>query len=95
MCKYLHQSSKNYHDTKSEKQHKRDKQEVFIETPDDDNVLSLNEDIFAKEEVIKRSEEINSKLISENEGLVEENNIFQRILKNMNQEIKLLKSQTQ
>ena len=54
----------------------------------------LKEAIAAKEEDIKRMDENNSKLISENEGLIEENNRFQRILKNMNQEIKLLRSRT-
>ena len=104
VCKYLHQSNKkginlkvnkNYDDTKIETPNKRSKQEVFIEKPDDDNVLILKEAIAAKEEEIKRMEETKSKLSSEKEGLVEENKRFQRILKNMNQEIKLLKSQTQ
>ena len=103
VCKYLHQSNKkginlkvnkNYDDTKSETPNKRSKQEVFIEKPDDNNVLILKEAIAAKEEEIKRMEETKSKLSSEKEGLVEENKRFQRILKNMNEEIKRLKSQT-
>ena len=103
VCKYLHQSSKkgihiksnkNYHDTKSETENRRDKHEIIIEKQNDDNVLVLKEAIAAKEEDIKRMDENNSKLISENEGLIEENNRFQRILKNMNQEIKLLRSRT-
>ena len=88
-------SNKNYDDTKSETQNKRGKQEVFIEKPDDENVLILKEVIAAKEEDIKRMEETKSKLSSENEGLIEENKRFQRSLTMMNQEIKLLKSQTQ
>ena len=103
VCKYLHQSSKkgihiksnkNYHDTKSETENRRDKHEIIIEKQNDDNVPVLKEAIAAKEEDIKRMDENNSKLISENEGLIEENNRFQRILKNMNQEIKLLRSRT-
>ena len=103
MCNYLHQSSKkginiksnkNYDDTKSETQNKRGKQEVVIEKPDDEYILILKEAIAAKEEDIKRMKGKTYKLSSENEGLIEENNRFQRILKNMNQEIKLLKSQT-
>jgi hypothetical protein len=61
----------------------------------DDNLLVLKEDIASKEEVIKRLQENISKLISENKGLLEENNRFQSILLNMKQEIKLLKSRTQ
>jgi hypothetical protein len=51
--------------------------------------------LSSKEEDIKRIEGEKFKLSSENESLIEENNRFQRILKNMNMEIKLLKSQTQ
>ena len=88
VCKYLHQSSKkgihiksnkNYHDTKSETENRRDKHEIIIEEQNDDNVLVLMEAIAAKEEDIKRMDENNSKLISENEGLIEENIRFQRI----------------
>ena len=80
MCKYLHQATrKGIHikSNKSEKRDKRDKQEVFIEQLNDDNLLVLKKDIASKEEVIKRLEENNSKLISENKGLLEENNRFQ------------------
>jgi hypothetical protein len=102
-CKYLHQLTrkgmfiklnKNSR-TKSENQDIGDKQELFIEKVNDDNVIVLKEDIASKEEVIKRLEENNSKLISENKTLLEENNRFQRILLDMNQEIKLLRARTQ
>ena len=101
-CKYLHQSSKtginiksnkNYEESESE--NKRSNQEEVIEKPDDDTVLILKEAIAAKEEDINRIEGEKFILSSENESLIEENNRFQRILKNMNQEKKRLKSQTQ
>jgi hypothetical protein len=74
---------------------KRSNQEEVIEKPDDDTVLILKEAIAAKEEDINRIEGEKFILSSENESLIEENNRFQRILKNMNMEIKRLKSQTQ
>ena len=40
-------------------------------------------------------EETTSKLIAENEGLIEENSRLHRIVKNVNQEIKLLRAQKQ
>ena len=47
-------------------QNKRDKQEIIIEKPDDDNFLVLKEAIADKEEDTKRMEEKSCKLISEN-----------------------------
>ena len=60
-------SNKDYHDTKTETQNKRDKHEVFNEKTDNENVLPFA--IAAKEEDIKRMEDNNSKLISENEWI--------------------------
>ena len=48
----------------------------------------------AKNEEIKQMNENVSKLIAENKGLIEENNKVKIILKNMDQEIKLLRSRT-
>ena len=65
-------------------QSKRDKQEIIIEKPDEDNFLVLKEAIADKEEDTKRMEEKSYKLISENQGLIEDKKRFKRILKNMN-----------
>ena len=57
-------------------QNKRDKQEIFIQKPDDDNFHVLKEVIADKEEDIKRMEDKSYELISENQGLIEDNNRF-------------------
>ena len=101
MCMYLHKSSKKGINIKSNQTHddtKREtqnKQEVLIVKPSDDNVLTLKETINTKEKIIRQMEETKSQLSSENVALIEENGRFQRILRNMSKEMKLLKSQTQ
>ena len=92
VCKYLHISSKkglhiksNYHDTKIE---------IINEKPDDETVHVLKEAIAAKEEDIERLDDKISKLITKNEVVIEENNRLQRIMKNMDHEIKVLRSWT-
>ena len=57
-------------------------------------VHELTEASDAKDEEIKQMNENVSKLIAENKGLIEENNKVKIILKNMDQEIKLLRSRT-
>ena len=48
----------------------------------------------AKNEEIKQMNENVTKLIAENKGMIEQNNKIKRILKNMDQKIKLLRSWT-
>ena len=102
-CKYLHISSKkgihvkrnpNNHDTTRETQNKTDNKEILIENTNDEMVHELTEASDAKDEEIKQMNENVSKLIAENKGLIEENNKVKIILKNMDQEIKLLRSRT-
>ena len=102
-CKYLHISSKkgihvkrntNYHETKHESQNKTDSTEIIIEKKDDEIVHVLKEASDTKDVEIKMMSENVSKLFAENEILIEENNKIKRILKNMDLEIKRLRSQT-
>ena len=61
----------------------------------DDNILdSLTETVASKHKEIKEMEDKVLKLISENEGLIEENDRIKRCAMKMDQEIKALRSQT-
>ena len=102
-CKYLHISSKkgihvkrnpNNLDTTRETQNKTDITEIIIENTNDEMVHVLKDASNAKDEEIKQMNEIVSKIIAENKGLIEENNKVKIILKNMDSEIKLLRSRT-
>ena len=99
---YLHSSckkgtlikrNKNYHNTESETQSKRNNNETVIEKQDNTIVQLLHDASAAKDEETKKDENV-SKLILENEGLIKENNKIKIMLKNMDLEIKLLRSRT-
>ena len=84
----------NYHNTKREPQNKTHNKEIITEKKDDEMDHVLKEASHPKDkEIIKMDDKV-SKLIAENEGLIEENNKIKRILKNIDQEIKLLRSRT-
>ena len=82
-CKYLHTSAKkgvnikikkSYHETKSEEQKKTDNNETTTEKKGDKSTDSLKDEFVKKDNLIKDKEEMVSKLKSEIERLVEENN---------------------
>ena len=70
-----------------------DNNETTTEKKGDKSTDSLKDDIVAKDNLIKDKEEIVSKLKSKIERLIEENNRIKQCAKNMDQEIKVLRSQ--
>ena len=99
-CMYLHIANKkginikikkNYHKTKNESKEPNNG-EMTWEKPTTKNVDPLIEIINVKDKEIREKEEALVKLMSENEGITEENNKLKRCAKNMNQEIKHLRS---
>ena len=102
-CKYLHNSrkkginikkDKNYHGTESEGQNNIDDRKKIVHKIDDNIVDSLTETVASKHKEIKEMEDKVLKLISENEGLIEENDRIKRCAIKMDQDIKALRSQT-
>ena len=95
-CKYLHiankkginiKTKKSYHKTENESKEPNNG-EMIVEKQNTKNVDHLNEIINVKDKEIREKEETLLKLMSENEGITEENNKLKRCAKNMNQEIK-------
>ena len=98
-CMYLHISCKkgslikrNQNNGKSETQTTKDNNETVAEKQDDTPVQC--ESSYAMDEEINEEEQNVSKLISENQQLIKENNKMKIMLKNMDQEIKRLRSRT-
>ena len=86
--RYQHKNQKNYHKTKNQSKEPNNG-EMTWEKPTTKNVDPLIEIINVKDKEIREKEEALVKLMSENEGITEENNKLKRCAKNMNQEIKL------
>ena len=84
--------TKNYNETKSEEQNKMKAKEVITEKHDD--IISLKETVASKDKEIKEKDDKVQKLVLENEDLINQNNKIKRCAKNMDEEIKRLRSRT-
>ena len=102
-CKYLHNPSKegknirpnkNCHETKSEGQNKMKAKEVKTEKHDDKTIISLKDIVASKDKEIKEKDDKVQKLVLEKEDLINQNNKIKRCAKNMDEEIKRLRSRT-
>ena len=102
-CKYFHASSnkgKNIKQNKSCPKNKNDKESIddtsdrIDEKMDEELVDSLTKEAEAKDEEMKQKDEKISELLSEKETLLEQYNRIKRCAKNMDQEIKQLRSRT-
>ena len=102
-CKYLHVSNKKGKNIKQNKSCPKNTndEEIINDTSDridekKDELLidSLTKEVEAKEEELKKKEAKISVLLSEKVTLIEENNRIKRCAKNMDLEIKMLRSQT-
>ena len=102
-CKYLHDSNKKGKKIKQNKSYTKNTndEEIINDTSDridekKDELLidSLTKEVEAKEEELKKKEAKISVLLSEKVTLIEENNQIKRCAKNMDLEIKMLRSQT-
>ena len=86
--------TKNYNETKSEEQNKMKAKEVITEKHDDKTIISLKETVASKDKEIKEKDDKVQKLVLENEDLINQNNKIKRCAKNMDEEIKRLRSRT-
>ena len=102
-CKYIHDSNKKGQKIKQNKSYTKNTNDEEIvndtsdridEKKDKFRIDSLTKEVEAKEEELKKKEDKISVLLSEKETLIEENNRIKRCAKNMDLEIKLLRSQT-
>ena len=102
-CKYLHVPSKKGKNVKENKNYPKNEneEERFDDASDKtkekkDKVLidSLKKDVDEKDKELKQKDDKISELLSEKEVLLEENNRIKRCAKNMDQEIKQLRSRT-
>ena len=88
------QPNKNYHETKSEGQNKMKAKELITEKHVDKTIISLKETVASKDKEIKEKDDKVQKLVLENEDLINQNNKIKRCAKNMDEEIKRLRSRT-
>ena len=102
-CKYLHVSSKkgkNIKQNKSCPKNKNYKERIddtsdrIYEKKDEELVDSLTKEAEAKDEEMKQKDDKISQLLSEKEDLLEQYDRIKRCAKNMDQEIKQLRSRT-